>query len=156
MDTQTLDRLAYSGAEPPGDLSYTELLYFLMLRALYQYAKTTHMDAERGKREKSKISEAVRQYKADMELVRHTAEVRLVTGMARAEYRKARNAMREHEAMCLPADLIAVIAAADRIVEALENVPIDGGDAILPLTIRDRPAKLITVSSCGATAGRIK
>ena len=131
MDTQTLDRLAYSGAEPPGDLSYTELLYFLMLRALYQYAKATHMDAERGKREKSKISEAVRQYKADMELVRHTADVRRDTGMARAEYRKARKDVQITP--YIPADLIAVIAAADKIVEALEGVPIYGCDAKLSL-----------------------
>lgn len=121
MDTQTLDRLAYSGAEPP-DLSYTEMLYFLMLRALYQHARATHMDPERGKREKSKISEAVRQYQADMELVRHAAEVQRETGTARAEYRKARKDAQITP--YLPADLIAVIAAADKIVEALDGMQI--------------------------------
>ena len=126
VDTQSLDRLAYSGAEPP-DLSYTELLYFLMLRALYQYANAAHMDAERGKREKAKITEAVRQYQADMELVRHTADVRRDTGMARAEYRKARKAAQITP--YLPSDLVAAIAAADKIVEAMDNIPVDEGDA---------------------------
>ena len=124
VDTQSLDRLAYSGAEPP-DLSYTELLYFLMLRALYQYANAAHMDAERGKREKAKISDAVRQYRADMEMVRHTADVRRGTGMARAEYRKARKDAQITP--YLPADVVAVIAAADKIVEALDNIPVEGG-----------------------------
>ena len=112
-------------------MSYTELLYFIMLRALYQYAKATDMDAERGRREKAKITEAVRKYQSDMELVRHAAELQRDTGEARAEYRKARK-----EAQItpyLPADLVSVIAAADKIVETLDGIPVEGGDANLPL-----------------------
>lgn len=89
MDTQNLDRLAYSGAETPPDLGYADALYYMMLRALYSHAKSVGMDPETGRREKAKIVEACKHYRADMELVKHCAEVMRDTGAARTAFRKA-------------------------------------------------------------------
>lgn len=125
MEKAELDRLAWAGSELPSGLGYTDTLYFLMLRALYRYAKETNMEAEKGRLEKAKISDAVRQYKADQDITRHCAELMRDTGAARAEYRKARNAMQGAE-LYLPPEVIAVIAAGDNIVEILDNIPIGG------------------------------
>lgn len=122
MDTQKLDRLAWAGAETPPGLGYTDTLYFLCLRALYRYAKATGMPPEQGRQEKAKIEEAVRSYRADAALAKHHAEVLRDTGAARAEYRKARKDAQITP--YLPADLTAVIAAADKIVEALDGMQI--------------------------------
>lgn len=100
-----------------------------MLRALYAYAKRTDMDPEQGRREKGKIEEAVRRRRADYELARYRAEQMKVTGVAMSDYRKARNAMGSVTALYLPPEVVAALVAADRIAEALDNIPIERGEA---------------------------
>lgn len=126
MDTNDLDRLAFAGAAPPESLGAADTLYFLMLRALYAFAKQTEMTPEQGKQEKAKILDTVRTYRSDQELVFHCARVLTMTGAARADYRKARNAMEKACAEDRQDMTLLSIAAADRIVEALDNIPIRG------------------------------
>lgn len=126
MDKHDLDRLAYAGAELPASLSYADTLYFLMLRALYRYAKQTGMSTEQGKREKGKIEDAVRAYRADQRLSARQAEDRVKTSAARAEYRKARMGL---PAASFPPQVSAMLSAADRMAEALDHIPIERGEA---------------------------
>lgn len=109
-----LDRIAYAGGAIPDGLDSVFTLRFLMLRALYQYAKATDMSRDDGAREKRYIETVVAKYRADMELAKYHADMLLHTGNARAEYRKARNA----------SDDDAALEAADKLVDTLDNIPI--------------------------------
>lgn len=109
-----VDRLAYAGAGIPDGLDSVATLRFLMLRALYQYAKATEMPRDQWAREKRYVEAVVAKYCTDMELVKHCADVMLRTGHARADYRKARNAR----------DDTAAMEASDKLVEALDNIAI--------------------------------
>ena len=133
MDNQDLERLAFDGSKLPTELGAEDSLYFLMLRALYSHAKLTNMEPEQGRQEKARIAEVVRKFRLDMESARSTMRKLSYAGTARADYRKARNAM-GGAAIYLPPDVVAALAAADRMAEALDNIPIERGDALAPQT----------------------
>jgi len=115
MDIAKIDRLAYTGADTPDGLDYAETLRFLMLRALYDYARQVNMPSERGKVEKKKIEAAVKSCQADRKLAKYHADILRDTGAERVAYRQARHA----------GDTTAAIEAADRIVSLLDNVAIE-------------------------------
>lgn len=118
-----LERLAWDGAELPEGLDGPDTLYFQMLRALYQFARATDMDPEQGKREKGKIQEIVQTYR-----LHGWAHMTLRTGAARAAYRKARKAMADGTELYLPEQAVAVIAAGDALVEAMDRVKVEGAN----------------------------
>lgn len=124
MEPEELDRLANAGAATPSGLGYADTLYFLMARALYQFARAASLTAEDGRREKAKIVETVRRYRNDERHAILRAELSRETGAARAEYRKARKDMGAAAAY-LPAQIVAVIAAADRLVEIMDGMMIE-------------------------------
>ena len=125
MDNQDLERLAFDGSKLPTELGAEDSLYFLMLRALYSHAKLTNMDPEQGRQEKARIAEVVRKFRLDMESARSTMRKLSCAGTALPGYRKARNEMQELTAYYLPAEVVAVIAAGDKIVEVLDGIPIE-------------------------------
>lgn len=96
-----------------------------MLRALYQFAKSTDMDPEQGKREKQRIESEVKLYRGDVLLSKRHADVLRETGAARAEYRKTRNAMGNDTPWYLPPDAVSALNSADRMVEVLDNISIE-------------------------------
>lgn len=118
MNEIDLDGLAYIGGTIPDGLDSASALRFLMLRALYRFAKVTDMPREDGAREKRYIESVVAKYRADIGLSKHYADVLLLTGRARTDYRKARYA----------GDDIAALDAADRMTEALDNISIPRKD----------------------------
>ena len=114
MSDADIDRLAYMGVEPPGSLDYYQLLRFLMMRSLYQYAKATDMPPEQWAREKMMVEAACKQYRLDRDYAIHCGKVQCAVSMAMCDYRKAETKSK-------------ALAAADRIVEALDNVPVRRG-----------------------------
>lgn len=125
MEREQLDRMAWRGEEIPRDLSYADTLYYIMTRSLYGYYRTQQPDAEQGRREKQKIVEAVRKFQgAQNSAVRH-GEFMRDTGAARAAYRLVRKDMGAETPLYLPAQVVAVIAAADRLVETIDNLKIE-------------------------------
>ena len=125
MEQAELDRLAWNGAELPDGLPYTDVLYYLMLRGLYDTSRIRKMNTEQGRREKARIADAVRAYRADQALAQHHGKVMQATESARTEYRKARAALDEMKAtLYLPPAVVSVIAAGDRMAEALDNIKI--------------------------------
>ena len=125
MDTQSLDRLAWAGGAVPAGLGYDDTLYFLMIRALYDFHRGhPEIGTEAGRIEKQLIETTVRAYRADRDLARHIGKIMLATGAARAEYRKARKNFMANAAW-MPPEFVSALAAADRIVEALDNIPIE-------------------------------
>ena len=128
MEPDELDRLANAGAATPCGLGYADTLYFLMVRALYQFVRSASLSAEFGRREKAKIVEAVRRYRTDERVEMHYADRNRETGAALAAYRKARAEMGKATALYLPPEAVAVIAAADRIVEIMDGMKIGADD----------------------------
>lgn len=114
MRDADVDRLAYMGVEPTDGLDYYQLLRFLMMRSLYQYAKVMDMPPEKGAWEKMMVEAACKQYRLDHDYAIHCGKMRNAVSMATCDYRKAET---KEEAL----------AAADRIVEALDNVPVRRG-----------------------------
>lgn len=114
MIENDLDRLAYAGSSIPDGLDSASTLRFLMLRALYQFARAVDMPQDDGSREKRYVETVVAKYRADANLAKHYADTLLRTGRARADYRKARNSGDDDAAM----------EAADRLILALDNIPI--------------------------------
>ena len=125
MELDELDRTAWRGDEVPPELSSADALYFLMMRSLYAFYRLQQPDAEAGRREKAKIADTVRRFQASQDAAKRYGEIMRDAGAARAEYRKARNDMGSATALYLPAPVVAVIAAADRIVETLDNMRIE-------------------------------
>lgn len=111
MDNREIERLAYAGVELPAELDYAETLYFLMLRAACETMKQMNMPTEQARREKAKIDAACKRYRLDRDMGLYHAEINNSISMATCDYRKAET---KDEAL----------AAADRIVEALDNVPV--------------------------------
>ena len=128
MEPEELDRLANAGAATPRGLGYADTLYFLMVRTLYQFARAASLTAEDGRREKAKIVEAVRRYRNDERHAILRAELHRETGAALAAYRKTRAEMGKATALYLPPEAVAVIAAADRIVEIMDGMKIGADD----------------------------
>lgn len=128
MEPEELDRLANAGAATPCGLGYADTLYFLMVRALYQFARAASLTADDGRREKSKILDAVRRYRNDERHAILRAELHRETGAALAAYRKARAEMGKETALYLPPEAVAVIAAADRLVEIMDGMKIGADD----------------------------
>jgi len=106
-----IEDLAYNGAPLPEDLSTGETLLFLMFRSLYEYARQTHMDPEQGRREKLRILQQCKRHLLDDLYVKYVADLNMNTEQARTAYRKAKT---KEEAL----------AAADRLVEAIEHIPV--------------------------------
>lgn len=111
MDNREIERLAYMGVELPPELDYAEALYFLMLRAACETMKQTNMPPEQAKREKSAIDIACKKYRQDRDYAIHCGKMHNAASMATCDYRKAES---KDEAL----------SAADRIVEALDNVSV--------------------------------
>ena len=111
MDNREIERLAYMGVEPPPELDYAETLYFLMLRAACETMKQTDMPPEQAKREKTAIDTACKKYRQDRDYAINCGKVHCAVSMAMCDYRKAET---KDEAL----------SAADRIVEAMDNVPV--------------------------------
>lgn len=130
MEPEELDRLANAGAATPRGLGYADTLYFLMVRSLYQFAREASLTPEDGRREKAKIVEVVRRYRNDERYAVQRAEINRETGAARAEYRKARKDMGA-AASYLPAQVVAVIAAADRLVEIMDGMQIGADNGMV-------------------------
>lgn len=128
MEPEELDRLANAGAATPRGLGYADTLYFLMVRSLYQFARAASLTPEDGRREKAKIVEAVRRYRNDEQHAVQRAALNRDTGAARAAYRKARRDMGNAAALYLPPEAVAVIAAADRLVEIMDGMQIGADD----------------------------
>ena len=126
MEQDELDRAAWRGDEVPPELSGADTIYFLMLRSLYAFYRLQHSDAEAGRREKEKISDVVRRFQMAQDAAKRYGEVMRDTGAARAVYRQARNDMGSATALYLPAPVVAAIAAADALVEALDGLKIEG------------------------------
>lgn len=125
MEPDELDRMANAGAATPRGLGYADTLYFLMVRALYQFARAASLTPEDGRREKAKIVEAVRRYRNDERSAMERAEFYRDTGAARAAYRKARGEIGKATTLYLPPEVVAVIAAADRLVETMDGMKIE-------------------------------
>lgn len=153
MDRQNLDRLAYAGVELPACLGYADALYFLMLRALYAQAKRTDMTAEQGRREKAKIEEAVRTFRADEQTARYRAEQMKTTGRARSDYRKARKEFPAEFAPDDPEPTAEAIRAADKLVEALDNMPIGRKNYGLVRSTSDDGKASENAEACAAAEG---
>ncbi|MBO7669053.1 MAG: hypothetical protein J6S60_00555 [Oscillospiraceae bacterium] len=125
MERDELDRIAWIGGEVPRDLSYSDTLYYLMTRALYEFYRTRQPDAEKGRREKAKIADAVRKFQAAQDSAQRYGALMRDTGAARAAYRLARKDMGAETPLYLPAQVVAVIAAADRLVEIMDGMKIE-------------------------------
>ena len=125
MERDELDRMAWRGDEIPRDLSYSDTLYYIMSRSLYGYYRTRQPDAELGRREKQKIIEAVRKFQGAQDCAVRWGEFMRDTGAARAAYRLARKDMGAETPLYLPAQVVAVIAAADTLVETIDNLKIE-------------------------------
>ena len=83
-----IEDLAYNGAELPDGLNAGETLEFLMFRALYEYARAVHMEAEQGRREKRRIQRLCKRYLLDCEYVLYVGTLYRDTEQARTAYRK--------------------------------------------------------------------
>ena len=125
MERDELDRMAWRGEEIPRELSYSDTLYYIMTRSLYGYYRTQQPDAEQGRREKQKIVEAVRKFQGAQNSAVRYGEFMRDTGSARAAYRLVRKDMGAETPLYLPAQVVAVIAAADRLVETIDNLKIE-------------------------------
>ena len=106
-----IEDLAFEGAELPQDLNYGETLLFLMFRALYEYARSTHMNSDQGIREKQRILFQCKRYLLDADYAKYAAERTLRMEQAMRDYRKAQS---PEEAL----------RAANKLVEAIDNVPV--------------------------------
>lgn len=111
MDNREIERLAFAGVKLPPDLDYAETLYFLMLRAACEMMRQTNMPPEQARREKSAIDAACKKYRQDRDYAIYCGKVHCAVSMATCDYRKAET---KDDAL----------AAADRIVEALDNVSV--------------------------------
>ena len=125
MERDELDRMAWRGEEIPRDLSYSDTLYYIMTRSLYGYYRTQQPDAEKGRRDKQKILEAVRKFQGAHNCAISCGELMRDTGAARAAYRLVRKDMGAETPLYLPAQVVAVIAAADTLVETIDNLKIE-------------------------------
>jgi hypothetical protein len=125
MERDELDRMAWRGEEVPRDLSYSDTLYYIMTRSLYGYYRTRRPDAELGRREKQKVIEAVRKFQCAQNCAVRCGELMRDTGAARAAYRLARKDMGAETPLYLPEQVVAVIAAADTLVETMDNMKIE-------------------------------
>lgn len=109
MDNREIERLAYAGVELPPELNYSDALHFIMLRAACVYMKQVDMPPEQARREKAAIDAVCKKYRQDRDYAIHCGKVHNAVSMATCDYRKAKT---KDEAL----------AAADKIVEALDNV----------------------------------
>lgn len=125
MERDELDRMAWRGEEIPRDLSYSDTLYYIMTRSLYGYYRTQQPDADQGRREKQKIVDAVRKFQGAQNSAVRCGEFMRDTGAARSAYRLARKDMGAETPLYLPAQVVAVIAAADRLVEIMDGMKIE-------------------------------
>ena len=96
-----------------------------MTRSLYGYYRAQQPDADQGRREKQKIVEAVRKFQCAQNSAVRYGEFMRDTGAARAAYRLARKDMGAETPLYLPSKVVAVIAAADRLVETIDNLKIE-------------------------------
>lgn len=148
MDTKKLDKLAYAGGELPDGLDAAESLYFLSMRAVYQFAGAGKLDPEQGKREKGRIIDLSERYAAvserqaerEQELARREAaaasaeqereqmgrryqEVITATERCRRDYRKARNVLSAAPWELISPAVRRVVEVADALLTAFDNVP---------------------------------
>lgn len=102
---EEVEDLAWAGGELPEDMGYGDQMYFLMLRALYAFARTSQMDMEQGKREKARVQAACKKWLLDEQYAIFLGQLQIRTEAARTAYRKERT--QEN---------------ADKLLEVLDNV----------------------------------
>lgn len=112
MNRNALYRLAADGGELPDGLDMEETFLFLSLRNLAKYAKDTNMSKEEASKERRKIELSSKRFSENKQLLQYIAHVNLVTGSARAAYRKAKTDRDK-------------LDAARAIIKALENMEVD-------------------------------
>ena len=144
MTQQEIKKLAYDGAALPESLSAPDALYFLMARAIYADFKAKRLSREDAAAEDQRALDAAQDYRDALEAAKAEREerARKRRAMDDQELRRLKDGLLEdskrHQTIIMATeryraayrkakDAEAKLRAADAMVAALDNIPINSG-----------------------------